>query len=113
MNEEAQSIETAIKALRDVIQDRMSRPLYLRVEMRDGELTIEQVEYLTTEELAALVKVDPRTVYGWFEKGLLKFCKPAGTGQNLIPLRAALHWIESSETVKEKKGAKPVDSTQG
>jgi hypothetical protein len=62
----------------------------------------------TPEELAQLAKVNARTVYGWFDKGLLKFCKPAGTGQNLIPLRAALQWIDSSETVKERKQSKPL-----
>ena len=101
MRDDSQGIETAIKALGDVIRGRMARPLYLRVEMQDGNLSIEQVEFLTVEELAALVKVEARTVYGWLDRGLLAFCKPAGTGQNLIPLRAALHWIDSSE---KKKG---------
>jgi excisionase family DNA binding protein len=105
------NIETAFKALADVIANRMSRPLYLRIEMQDGQLEISQIEYLTPEELAQLAKVNARTVYGWIERGLLTFCKPVGTGQNLIPLRAALHWIEASATVKEPKKKKAgVDS---
>lgn len=105
MNEQvsSQSIEAAIKALGDAVANRLARPIYLRVEMRDGHLDISQVEYLTPEELAQLAKVNSRTVYGWLDKGLLRFCKPAGTGQNLIPLRAALHWIDSSAVVKEPK----------
>ncbi|HJQ26879.1 MAG TPA: helix-turn-helix domain-containing protein [Blastocatellia bacterium] len=105
-NGQSPNLESAIKALGAVIQGQMARPLYLKIEMRDGELDISQVEYLTTEEFAALVKADVRTVYGWFDRGLLKFCKPIGTGQNLIPLRAALHWIDSSEVKKEPKKKK-------
>ena len=106
MNEQDNSlnIESVFRAIGDAIKGQMARPLYLKIEMLDGQLDISQVEYLTAEEFAALVKVDSRTVYSWFDKGLLKFCKPAGTGQNLIPLRSALHWIDSSETVKKKKG---------
>lgn len=112
MNEQTRNIEAVIKALSDAVTSRMTRPLYLKIEHRDGELAIEQVEFLTVEELALLVKVEARTVYGWLDKGLLKFCKPQGTGQNLIPLRAALHWIDSSETVKESK-KKAQDAAQG
>src|SRR5262249_38678848 len=104
-------IEAAIKALGDVIKGHIARPLYLRVEMRNGQLNISQVEYLTPEELAQLVKVNARTVYGWLDRGLLTFCKPQGTGQNLIPLRAALHWIDSSE--KKKGYEPPVGAAQG
>src|SRR6266849_2640049 len=109
MNETPGSIEAVIKALSDAIKGHIARPLYLKVEHRDGEIAIEQVEFLSVEEFAKLMKTQPRTVYGWFDKGLLTFCKPQGTGQNLIPLRAALHWIGSSVTVKEprtKKGQK-------
>jgi excisionase family DNA binding protein len=98
-------IEAAFKALADMIANRMSRPLYLRIEMQDGQLEISQIEYLSVEEFAAMVKTQTRTVYGWIDRGLLAFCKPVGTGQNLIPLRTALHWIEASAVVKEKKAA--------
>jgi excisionase family DNA binding protein len=111
----SQDIEIAVKVLGDVIKGHVARPIYLRVEMREGQLEIEHVEFLTVEELAALVKTTPRTVYGWLDKGLLAFCKPAGTGQNLIPLRAALHWLDSSETVKgpKKNKAGGAVATQG
>lgn len=100
---EQENISQAIKALSDAITGHLTKPIYFRFEMQDGELVVSQVEYLTPEELAAIAKVDRRTVYGWIERGLLKFCRPEGTAQNLIPMRAALHWIEASETVKEPK----------
>jgi excisionase family DNA binding protein len=101
-----ESTESVIKSLSNAINSRMARPIYLKIEHHDGELAIEQVEFLTVEELALLVKVEARTVYGWLDKGLLKFCKPQGTGQNLIPLHAALHWIDSSAIVKAPKRKK-------
>lgn len=107
--DEPSSIERAINALSEAIKGRMARPLYLKVEHRDGELDISQVEFLSVEEFAKLMKTQPRTVYGWIDRGLLNFCKPHGTGQNLIPLRAALHWIDSSMTVKEQKQKKVED----
>lgn len=100
------SAEMVIKSLSAAINSRMARPIYLKIEHLDGNLSIEQVEYITAEELAALVKTDVRTVYSWFERGVLGFCKPQGTGQNLIPLRAALNWIDSSATVRERKRKK-------
>src|ERR1043165_6636746 len=93
--------EVAIGAISDVIKSRMTRPLYLRVEMTPGGLAIRQVEYLTAEEFAQLVKVEPRTVYTWFEKKLIKYHKPKGTGQNLIDLNDALAWIEAGAVTKD------------
>lgn len=100
---EQQDIQTAIKALTDVISGHMAKPLYLRFEMQEGHLTVEQVEYLTTEEAAAMAKVDVRTLYTWFDKGLLPFCRPDGTNNKLVPLKKFLHWLESSETVTKPK----------
>jgi len=93
--------EIAIGAISEVIKGRMTRPIYLRVEMQPGGLDIRQVEYLTAEEFAQLVKVEPRTVYTWFEKRLIKYHKPKGTGQNLIDLNDALAWIESGAVARE------------
>lgn len=93
--------EIAIGAISDVIKGKMTRPIYLRVEMQPGGLDIRQVEFLTAEEFAALVKVEARTVYTWFEKRLIPFYKPKGTGQNLIDINDALAWIESGAVMKE------------
>ena len=103
MNESNRSLEAVLRALSAAIKVHIARPLYLKVEHRDGELVIEQIEFLSVEEFAKLMKTQPRTVYGWFDKGLLTFCKPQGTGQNLIPLSAALHWISSSVNIKEPR----------
>ncbi|HKA22751.1 MAG TPA: helix-turn-helix domain-containing protein [Blastocatellia bacterium] len=103
MNNERTDAEIVIKTLSDVIKGRIARPIYLKIEHREGDLSIEQVEYLTPDELAQLMRVEARTVYSWFDKGVLGFCKPAGTGQNLISLRSALAWIDSSVGLKEPK----------
>lgn len=111
---EQQSVERAIKALAGAISEHITRPVYLRFEMRDGQLAVSQVEYLTPEEFAPIARVDRRTVYDWIDKGLLSFCKPQGTGQNLIPLHKAIQWIDSSETVREpKKGRGATASVEG
>jgi excisionase family DNA binding protein len=94
--------EIAIQAISGVIKSRLTRPVYVRLfwDEEAGRLQVEQVEYLTTEEFAALVKADKRTVYTWFEKRLLPFYKPNGTGQNLIDINDALAWISAGKVTK-------------
>ena len=55
-------------------------------------------EYLTTREVAALCRVDPRTVSLWIRKGHLMAIRPTG-GKYLIPKDqpAILAIKESSE----------------
>jgi excisionase family DNA binding protein len=96
--------EIAIGAISNVIKGRLTKPIYLRAswDAEAGRLAIEQVEYLTAEEFAPLVKVEPRTVYTWFEKNLIKSYKPPGTGQRLINLNDAIEWIESGAAAMEE-----------
>jgi excisionase family DNA binding protein len=93
--------DIAIKSLGEVIAGKLAKPLFLCAEMRDGQLEVRQVEFLTVDEFAQMVKVEPRTVYLWMEKRLIEFYKPRGTAQNLIALSDALAWVEAGKVERK------------
>lgn len=94
---------TVIQSLTNVIASQMTKPVLLRAEYRDGRLEINQIEFLTVEEFAKMVKVEMRTVYLWIEKRMISFYKPKGTNQNLIALSDALAWLESGKVSSVEK----------
>lgn len=87
-------IETVINSLTEAIKGNLARPVYFVCE-RDtgGNLSIRQIEFLTTDELAELCKVDVRTVHTWIARKLLPYYKPPGTLGVLFDLNETIEWI--------------------
>jgi hypothetical protein len=72
----------------------IGRPVYFRVSQNiDGELVIEQVAYLRSEELAALIGFDDRTIRGWAAAGKIPCFKPPGSSVHLFELNEILRWL--------------------
>src|SRR5262245_55038684 len=86
------------RRLGQVLKDKLAEPLYLKVSHgSDGDLIIEQVAYLRTEDLAAFMGVEGRTIRGWVAKGQIPYHKPPGSSANLFQLNEIIKWIERGE----------------
>jgi excisionase family DNA binding protein len=86
------------KKLGEMLKDKLAEPLYLKITHGpDGNLIIEQVAYLRTEELAALIGVEERTIRGWVAKGQVPYHKPPGSSANLFQLGEIIKWVESRD----------------
>jgi excisionase family DNA binding protein len=78
-----------------LINDKLTEPVYFRaVQLPDGDLKIEQIRFLRTEELAALIGVEDRTIRGWVAKGQVPYHKAPGSSVNLFELNEIMRWIE-------------------
>jgi len=78
-----------------LLKDKLSEPVYFRARHgADGELKIEQIRFLRTEELAALIGLEERTIRGWVAKGRVPYHKPPGSSVNLFELNEIIRWIE-------------------
>ena len=93
------SIHTVIDSLTSAVADSITRPVYFRVARTPrGELAIEQVVFLTPEQLAELAHVERRTVYSWVERAEkigLKFYRPPGSRGILFELHEVLDWLKT------------------
>ena len=89
----------AIESITSAVADSMTRPAYFRVAKgARGELAIEQVVFLTPEQLAELAHVERRTVYSWVdraEKTGLRFYRPPGSRGILFDLNEVLDWLKT------------------
>ena len=85
------------KRLGEMLKEKLAEPLYLKITHGpDGNLMIEQVAYLRTEELAALIGVEERTIRGWVAKGQVPYHKPPGSSANLFQLSEIIRWVEGT-----------------
>jgi excisionase family DNA binding protein len=93
------SIQTAIESLTSAVAHSMTRPLYIRIAKDPrGKLAVEQVVFLTPEQLAELAHVERRTVYSWVQRAEqigLKFYRPPGSRGILFELSEVLDWLRS------------------
>ena len=93
------SIHTAIDSLTSAVADSMTRPVYFRIaRTARGELAIEQVVFLTADQLAELAHVERRTVYSWVERAEkigLKFYRPPSSRGILFELNEVLDWLKT------------------
>jgi|SRR5215510_5654514 len=93
------SLQTAVESLTSAVADSMTRPIYFRIAKgARGELAIEQVVFLTAEQLAELAHVERRTVYSWVERADkigLKFYRPPGSQGILFELNEVLAWLKT------------------
>src|SRR5262249_19325358 len=78
-----------------LLKDKLTEPVYFRASHGpDGEIKIEQIRFLRTEDLAALIGVEERTIRGWVAKGQVPYHKPPGSSVNLFELNEIMSWIE-------------------
>jgi excisionase family DNA binding protein len=93
------SIQTSVELLTSAVADSMTLPVYFRIAKgARGELAIEQVVFLTPEQLAELAHVERRTVYSWVERAEkigLKFYRPPGSRGILFELNEVLDWLKT------------------
>jgi len=93
------SFQTALESLTSAVAYSMTRPVYFRIaKSARGELAIEQVVFLTAEQLAELAHVERRTVYSWVERAEkigLKFYRPPGSRGILFELNEVLDWLKT------------------
>ena len=93
------SIQTAVESLTLAVADSMTRPVYLRIAKGPrGELAVQQIVFLTADQLAELAHVERRTVYSWVERAQkigLKFYRPPGSRGILFELHEVLDWLKT------------------
>jgi excisionase family DNA binding protein len=93
------SIQTAVESLTSAVTNSITRPLYFRIATdARGKLAVEQVVFLTPEQLAELAHVERRTVYSWVERAEkigLKFYRPPGARGILFELNEVLDWLKT------------------
>jgi len=78
-----------------LLKDKLSEPVYFRASQSpDGQIQIEQIRFLRTEELAAFIGLGERTIRGWVAKGQVPYHKPPGSSVNLFELNEIMRWIE-------------------
>jgi excisionase family DNA binding protein len=86
--------DISIKLAR-LMKDKLSEPVYFRAtQLPDGDLQIEQIRFLRTEELASFIGVEDRTIRGWVAKGQVPYHKAPGSSVNLFELNEIIRWIE-------------------
>ncbi len=93
------SIQTSVELLTSAVTNSMTRPVYFRI-AKDarGKLAVEQVVFLSPEQLAELAHVERRTVYSWVERAEkigLKFYRPPGSRGILFELNEVLDWLKT------------------
>jgi excisionase family DNA binding protein len=93
------SIRTAVESLTFAVADSMTRPVYFCISKGPrGELAVQQVVFLTADQLADLAHVERRTVYSWVERAEkigLKFYRPPGSRGILFELNEVLDWLKT------------------
>ena len=91
------SIQATFESLTSAVRDSLTRPVYLRLAKGPrGDLHIQQVAFLTVDQLAELAHVERRTVYSWVERAQtigLKFYRPPGSRGILFELNEILDWL--------------------
>src|SRR5262245_32663359 len=84
-----------------LLKEKLSQPVYFRVSQVDGELVIQQVAFLRSDQLAELIGFDDRTIRGWAAAGKIPSLKPPGSSVNLFELNAVLRWLQGDGTGQE------------
>ena len=95
--EPQEQITKALLSLATAVSSTLTKPIFFAVERDEGgEMVIRQIEFLTTDEFAALCKKDRKTVYAWIRQGIgPKWYQPVPFGDKLCLLSEALDWIMS------------------
>ena len=92
-----ESINSLLRSLTGEIQRAVGRPIYLQITQQGREVSIKQIEFITVEQLAAMMHVEARTVYSWIEKAQengLKFYRAPNTRGVLFEINEVIQWIK-------------------
>jgi hypothetical protein len=97
--EAQEQITKALLSLATAVSSILTKPIFFVVERDEGgEMVIRQIEFLTTDEFAALCKKDRKTVYAWIRQGIgPRWFQPVPFGDKLCLLSEALDWIMSDK----------------
>jgi len=79
-----------------LLNRKLSEPVYFKVIPGSTGPRIEEICYLRTEGLAALLGIDIRTVRAWVLRGTVPYYKPPGSSIVLFELNEIVRWIEST-----------------
>jgi excisionase family DNA binding protein len=94
------SIQSTFESLASAVKDSLTRPVYLRIAKGPrGEISVQQITFLTVDQLAELAHVERRTVYSWVERAQrmrLKFYRPPGSRGILFELNEILDWLKGN-----------------
>ena len=91
-----------------LINEELTKPLYFKISPgEDGRLIVEQVAFLRSQDLAALIHIDERTIRGWAKKNLIPAFKPPGSSVFLFELNEVIRALRDGSLKtgqKEKPG---------
>lgn len=91
-----------------LLKRKLKEPVFFKVVQNpDGDLTIKQIQFLDTEEVAAIAKVSERTVRSWVERRLLPFYKPKGSSRNLFEINETIEYL-----MRNRIESRPEDNGQ-
>ena len=85
------------KELDELMNNRLARPVYFKVTQNtEGRLVLEQIQFLRTDDLAALTNLEPRTIRNWVAKGTVPYYKAPGSSIVLFDAGEVIAVIKQS-----------------
>ena len=79
-----------------MLSEELAKPIYFRISQgEDGRLAVEQVVFLRSYDLAALIHIEERTIRGWATKNLIPSFKPPGSSIFLFDLNDVIKALRS------------------
>jgi hypothetical protein len=89
------------KQLDELLERELIKQFYLRVSQgEDGRLAVEQVAFLRSQDLAALIHIDERTIRGWAKKNLIPSFKPPGSSVFLFDLNDVIRALKNEAALE-------------
>jgi len=87
------------KQIGELLEKELTNPVYFRVSLGDdGRLAVEQVAFLRSQDLAALIHIDERTIRGWAKKKLIPSFKPPGSSVFLFEFNEVVRALRNGTT---------------
>ena len=97
------------RQLGELLENELINPIYFKVsQVDDGRLAVEQVAFLRSQDLAALIHIDERTIRGWAKKNLIPSFKPPGSSVFLFDLNDVIRALKNEaalETGQKQKAS--------
>lgn len=96
------------KQLGELLEKELTNPVYFKVSQgEDGRLTVEQVAFLRSQDLAALIHIDERTIRGWAKNNLIPSFKPPGSSVFLFDLNDVIRALKNGAPVEAGQDRRP------
>lgn len=85
------------KQIAELMNRELAKPVYFKVSPgEDGRLVAEQVAFLRSHDLAALLHIEERTIREWTKKKLIPYFKPPGSSVLLFDLNEVIRAIKAA-----------------